>query len=85
MEAIPESLKNVVLVMNASGLLVQPESPDTRSELQQELWQDTVDKIERFLPGFMEELFPPPPPQPEPTPQAAEPAPQVPQPAEPTA
>ncbi|KAF8606445.1 Sec7-domain-containing protein [Ceratobasidium sp. AG-I] len=84
-EAIPESLKNVVLVMNASGLLVPPETPDTRSELQQELWQDTVDKIERFLPGFMEEVFPPPPPQPDVAPAAPEPAPEEAQSTEPPA
>ncbi|KAG8748165.1 GDP/GTP exchange factor for ARF [Ceratobasidium sp. 414] len=82
-EAIPESLKNVVLVMNANGLLAPPESPETRSEPQQQLWADTYTKINQFLPGFMEDLFPPAPPasplpqpaEPEPEPQSAEPAP----------
>ncbi|KAG9102674.1 GDP/GTP exchange factor for ARF [Ceratobasidium sp. 370] len=74
-EAIPESLKNVVLVMNANGLLAPPESPETRSELQQQLWADTYTKINQFLPGFMEDLFPPaPPPSPLP-PQPADPEP----------
>jgi brefeldin A-resistance guanine nucleotide exchange factor 1 len=81
-EAIPESLKNVVLVMNANGLLVPPERTETRSESQQELWQVTHARIEQFLPGFMEELFPPPPP--EPALQAVEGAP-VEQPTEPNA
>lgn len=68
-EAIPESLKNVLLVMNASGVLIPPPTPETRTELQQELWHDTVLRIEEFLPGLMEELFPPPPPEPEPQPE----------------
>lgn len=76
-EAIPESLKNVLLVMNASGVLIPPSTPETRTELQQELWQDTVLRIEEFLPGLMDELFPPPPPEPEPQPEApAQPAPE---------
>ncbi|CCO30694.1 Pattern formation protein EMB30 AltName: Full=Protein EMBRYO DEFECTIVE 30 [Rhizoctonia solani AG-1 IB] len=66
-EAIPESLKNVLLVLNASGVLLPPASPDTRTELQQELWRDTVLRIDEFLPGLMEDLFPPPP-EPEPQP-----------------
>ncbi|KAG9093300.1 GDP/GTP exchange factor for ARF [Ceratobasidium sp. UAMH 11750] len=79
-EAIPESLKNVVLVMNANGLLAPPESPETRSEPQQQLWAATYTKINQFLPGFMEDLFPPAPPSPLP-PQPAEPE-SVPQPTE---
>ncbi|CAE6427640.1 unnamed protein product [Rhizoctonia solani] len=69
-EAIPESLKNVLLVLNASGVLLPPASPDTRTELQQELWHDTVLRIDEFLPGLMEDLFPPPP---EPQPQLTAP------------
>ncbi|KAH7342067.1 hypothetical protein B0J17DRAFT_715209 [Rhizoctonia solani] len=64
MEAIPESLKNVLLVLNASGVLIPPTTPETRTELQQELWQDTLLGINEFLPGLMEDLFPPPPPEP---------------------
>ncbi|KAG8733753.1 GDP/GTP exchange factor for ARF [Ceratobasidium sp. 428] len=78
-EAIPESLKNVVLVMNANGVLVPPEAPDTRSELQQTLWTDTYTKINAFLPGFMEDLFPPAPPASPLPPQPTEP---IPEPAE---
>ncbi|CAE6485000.1 unnamed protein product [Rhizoctonia solani] len=69
-EAIPESLKNVLLVLNASGLLVPPTTPESRTELQQELWQDTILRIDEFLPGLMEDLFPPPPPEPQPQPEA---------------
>ncbi|CAE6422889.1 unnamed protein product [Rhizoctonia solani] len=73
-EAIPESLKNVLLVLNASGVLIPPTTPETRTELQQELWQETLLRIDAFLPGLMEDLFPPPPP-PEPEPEPATPAP----------
>ncbi|CUA75851.1 putative protein C211,03 [Schizosaccharomyces pombe 972h-] [Rhizoctonia solani] len=82
-EAIPESLKNVLLVLNASGLLIPPTTPETRTELQQELWQDTVLRIDAFLPGLMEDLFPPPPPAPAPElkteagPEPAAPAPEA--------
>ncbi|KAI9064275.1 Sec7-domain-containing protein [Trametes sanguinea] len=64
-EAVPESLKNVLLVMNATGLLVPPTSPeDTRNERQISLWAATHERIERFLPGFLDEIIPTPPPQP---------------------
>ncbi|KZT74208.1 Sec7-domain-containing protein [Daedalea quercina L-15889] len=59
-EAIPESLKNVVLVMNATGLLVQPVHPDTRDELQKQLWDASFERIQRFLPGFLGEVLPEP-------------------------
>ena len=58
---MPESLKNVVLVMHAAGILVPPlaaERGDTRDELQRQLWLVTHDKIERFMPGFMESVIP---------------------------
>ncbi|KAI0811245.1 Sec7-domain-containing protein [Irpex lacteus] len=66
-EAIPESLKNVVLVMNATGSLVAPpvnESEDQRDARQKALWAATHERIERFLPGFLTEVLPPPPPAP---------------------
>ncbi|KAH9901236.1 Sec7-domain-containing protein [Cubamyces lactineus] len=70
-EAVPESLKNVLLVMNATGLLVPPTSPeDTRDERQISLWAATHERIERFLPGFLDEIIPTPPPQPAPAPPA---------------
>ncbi|KAI0646905.1 Sec7-domain-containing protein [Trametes meyenii] len=71
-EAIPESLKNVLLVMNATGLLVPPTSPeDTREERQIALWAATHERIERFLPSFLDEIIPTPPPQPAPSPSPA--------------
>jgi brefeldin A-resistance guanine nucleotide exchange factor 1 len=56
-EAIPESLKNVVLVMNATGVLVPPSPNDTRSDRQQALWAASQERIERFLPGFLEAVI----------------------------
>ena len=58
-EAVPESLKNVLLVMNATGLLVPPSTPaDDRGERQVALWAATHERIERFLPGFLDEIVP---------------------------
>ena len=47
-EAVPELLKNVLLVMNASGFLLPPSSP--RNEDQARLWTATFDRIQPFLP-----------------------------------
>jgi brefeldin A-resistance guanine nucleotide exchange factor 1 len=60
-EAVPESLKNVVLVMHSSDMLVPPSEPDTRTDTQKALWKTAHDRIERFLPGFMVQILPPPP------------------------
>ncbi|PCH38679.1 Sec7-domain-containing protein [Wolfiporia cocos MD-104 SS10] len=57
-EAVPESLKNVVLVLNATGLLVPPAQPDERDERQVQFWAATHERIERFLPGFLAEVLP---------------------------
>ncbi|KAJ3556534.1 hypothetical protein NM688_g1976 [Phlebia brevispora] len=83
-EAVPESLKNVLLVMNATGSLVpQPAGDDDqRSDWQKALWAATHERIERFLPGFLADVLPSPPPlpppsvatQPPPTPATATPA-----------
>ncbi|KAI0928873.1 hypothetical protein AcV5_006301 [Taiwanofungus camphoratus] len=59
-EAVPESLKNIILVMNATGLLVPPGEPDVRNEHQKDLWAATHERIERFLPGFLTDVLPPP-------------------------
>ena len=48
--------------MNAMDILVPPAPADTRSERQKELWQATHERIERFLPGFLDEVLPSPPP-----------------------
>ncbi|GLB35139.1 putative guanine nucleotide exchange [Lyophyllum shimeji] len=60
-EAVPESLKNVLLVMNAVGILVPPSQDDERSERQRTLWTATQERMERFLPGFLGDVIPPPP------------------------
>ncbi|KAF8522156.1 hypothetical protein BU17DRAFT_45284 [Hysterangium stoloniferum] len=58
-EAVPESLKNVILVMNASEILVPPSEPDLRDERQKSMWAATQERIDRFLPGFLVEIIPP--------------------------
>ncbi|KAF2143741.1 uncharacterized protein K452DRAFT_247114 [Aplosporella prunicola CBS 121167] len=53
-EAVPESLKNILLVMSSSGYLAPP---DEKPE-QEELWTETWKKLDRFLPSLFSELFP---------------------------
>ncbi|KAK8865894.1 hypothetical protein IAR55_001042 [Kwoniella newhampshirensis] len=60
-----ESLKNVVLVMHSSNLLLPPPDQgsgldDTRSADQKDLWAKSSERIERVLPGFLNEAIPPP-------------------------
>ena len=58
-EAVPESLKNILLVMSSGGYLVPPsESPDEQTEQQKQLWAETWTRLDRFLPTLMPELFP---------------------------
>ncbi len=62
-EAVPESLKNVVLVMHSSEILKPPPATgatDERTDTQQALWSTAHDRIERFLPGFMGQVLPQP-------------------------
>jgi brefeldin A-resistance guanine nucleotide exchange factor 1 len=64
-EAVPESLKNVILVMSATGILVAPPTDgeeDARDDRQRTLWSATHERIERFLPGFLYDVIVPPPP-----------------------
>lgn len=49
-----ENLKNVLLVMSSGGYLAPP---DEKPE-QEELWNETWKRINRFLPNFFAELFP---------------------------
>jgi brefeldin A-resistance guanine nucleotide exchange factor 1 len=56
-----ESLKNLILVMHSSGLLVPPAPNDSRTEEQKKLWAESEVKIERVLPGFLAENLAPPP------------------------
>jgi len=55
-EAVPESLKNILLVMASGGFLERPSSatPEGKSQL----WEQTWKRLERFLPDLKEELFP---------------------------
>ena len=55
-EAVPESLKNVLLVMHASNFLVPPHQP--RTEEQARLWDATFDRLDIFLPSLRQDLFP---------------------------
>ncbi|CAG8513943.1 11930_t:CDS:10 [Ambispora gerdemannii] len=69
MEAIPESLKNMLLVMSTSGILNPPislnettttldESNKASNRAPIELWNITWTKIDKFLPKLKDELFP---------------------------
>ncbi|EAU37045.1 conserved hypothetical protein [Aspergillus terreus NIH2624] len=53
-EAIPESLKNILLVMADGGHLV-PASEDPSKE---KTWTETKKRLERFLPDLFKEIFP---------------------------
>ena len=57
-EAVPESLKNVLLVMNASGFLLPPF--ENRNAEQVLLWDSTFERILPFLPNLKDDLFPEP-------------------------
>ena len=64
LEAVPESLKNILLVMSSGGYLVPPHSAkegdgaeEEDEEDDTELWDETWMRLERFLPGLMPELF----------------------------
>ena len=53
-EAVPESLKNILLVMADGGFIQPPSggSPPT------ELWNETCKRVNRFLPDLIVEIFP---------------------------
>lgn len=57
-EAVPESLKNVLLVMSSGQHLVPPSDKGEQTEQQKQLWTETWMRLDRFLPGLMPELFP---------------------------
>ena len=52
-EAIPESLKNMLLVMAGSGIL----QPPAAGEEPMHLWTETRKAVDRFLPDLIDELF----------------------------
>ncbi|KLU85946.1 pattern formation protein EMB30 [Magnaporthiopsis poae ATCC 64411] len=51
-EAVPENLKNVLLFMSSSGLLVAPQQDPSKEKL----WVETWKRIDRFLPDLRKEL-----------------------------
>lgn len=53
-EAVPESLKNILLVM-ADGGFIQPPSDGSPPT---ELWDETCKRVDRFLPDLIAEIFP---------------------------
>ncbi|KAK3318569.1 hypothetical protein B0H66DRAFT_557713 [Apodospora peruviana] len=51
-EAVPENLKNVILIMSSNGYLVPPSQKPEREEL----WNETWKRIDRFLPDLKDSL-----------------------------
>jgi brefeldin A-resistance guanine nucleotide exchange factor 1 len=54
-EAVPESLKNILLVMAGSGYL----TPPGKGVKGDEIWEETQKRLERFQPNLLMSLFPP--------------------------
>lgn len=60
-EAIAEGVKNVLLVLGDAGLLARPTGGSSEDgDLQARLWKETRRRLESFLPGLLEEIFPTP-------------------------
>ena len=60
-EAVPESLKNILLVMASQGILVRPEREDQGQDQdlgKERLWTETRKRMERFMPQLWEDIFP---------------------------
>jgi golgi-specific brefeldin A-resistance guanine nucleotide exchange factor 1 len=64
-EEIPEILKNCLLVMEGAGYLKPPRSqPPAQGEKEEgirvegTIWEETRRRVERFLPGMFEQVFP---------------------------
>ncbi len=83
-DAVRESLKNLLLVMytgtqDTAPLLVRDDSRDEASATtrQARLWHQTYARLQTFLPGLMDQLFPAPTPPPVVAPQAPSPAPET--------
>lgn len=53
-EAVPESLKNILLVMADGGFIKPPVNGQPRTEL----WDETCKRVDRFLPNLIGEIFP---------------------------
>ncbi|KAI5296095.1 GDP/GTP exchange factor for ARF [Ascosphaera acerosa] len=54
-EAIPESLKNILLVMASGGYIRRPRDDPSKEQL----WTETQKRLGRFLPSLFEEVLPP--------------------------
>ncbi|OJD27159.1 hypothetical protein ACJ73_01445 [Blastomyces percursus] len=53
-EAVPESLKNILLVMADGGYLAPPAEDPTKERI----WVETQKRLDRFLPHLFAEIFP---------------------------
>ena len=53
-EAVPESLKNILLVMADGGFIQPPSDGSSPSQL----WDETCKRVDRFLPDLIAEIFP---------------------------
>ncbi|XP_076818522.1 Golgi-specific brefeldin A-resistance guanine nucleotide exchange factor 1-like isoform X2 [Clavelina lepadiformis] len=73
-EAIPESLKNMLLVMDTAGIFHSAETPSGYTSL----WDVTWERIDCFLPNLKSEVFKPPTPEPKKRELIAPKAPEVP-------
>ncbi|WPH04611.1 Hypothetical protein R9X50_00750300 [Acrodontium crateriforme] len=56
-EAVPETLKNAVLILKSDDFLVLP-GTENESEQQKLMWSETWKRLDRFLPDLMPEIFP---------------------------
>jgi len=75
-EAVPECVKNILLVLGSAGYLAPlthapgqsreeeevsgDEGEREKKVLRRRLWDVTAPRLERFLPGLLGEVFPPP-------------------------
>ncbi len=72
-EQVPESLKNILLVMADGGYLIPPSTKTPQAEEgrkeneddgqgngdgNERIWEETRRRVERFLPGLFAEVFP---------------------------
>jgi len=53
-EAVPESLKNILLVMADGGYIKPPVDRQPRTQM----WDETIKRVDRFVPELIGEIFP---------------------------
>ncbi|KAI1946887.1 GDP/GTP exchange factor for ARF [Ophidiomyces ophidiicola] len=53
-EAVPESLKNILLIMADGGYIAPPGKDPTKERI----WTETQKRLDRFLPNLFKEIFP---------------------------